>query len=134
MILEILFSIALFITGGHLMDTKLGLHHYSDEDYKEIFYLKNKNSISKNCIRHSKLEDIKKMKSHHNGESRTIYKVTKNGAVEVRISSGDTPTHPTFGAPSYLYVICHAHTKQVKKGSLIGQKVDLGVNWRDEEF
>ena len=82
MILEILFSVALFITGGHLMDTKLGLHHYSDEDYKEIFYLKNKNSISKNCIRHSKLEDIKKMKSHHNGESRTIYKVTKNDALE----------------------------------------------------
>jgi len=82
MILEILFSIALFITGGHLMDTKLGLHHYSDKDYKEIFYLKNKDSISKSCIRHSKLEDIKKMKSHHNGESRTIYKVTKNDAPE----------------------------------------------------
>ena len=83
MILEILFSIALFITGGHLIDTKLGLHHYSDKDYKEIFYLKNKNSISKNCIRHATLEDIKKMKSQHNGESRTIYKVTQNDVVEV---------------------------------------------------
>jgi len=28
MILETLFSMAIFITGGHLIDTKLGLHHY----------------------------------------------------------------------------------------------------------
>ena len=82
MILEILFSLALFITGGHLIDTKLGLHKYNDEDYKEIFYLKNQKSIYKECIRHSEFEDIKKMKSHHNGESRTIYKVTKNDALE----------------------------------------------------
>jgi len=26
---------------------------------------------------------------------------------------GHTPTHPTFGAPPMLYVICHSHTKQV---------------------
>ena len=39
MVLETLFSIALFITGGHVMDSKFGLHHYSDEDYKEIFCL-----------------------------------------------------------------------------------------------
>ena len=38
MILETLFSIALFINGGRIIDTKLGLHHYSDEDYKEIFF------------------------------------------------------------------------------------------------
>ena len=82
MILETLFSLALFITGGHLMDTKLGLHHYSDEDYKEIFYLKNKDSTSKECIRHSELEDIKKIRHqrHRNGENTTVtdYKVTKN--------------------------------------------------------
>ena len=82
MILETLFSLALFITGGHLMDTKLGLHHYSDEDYKEIFYLKNKDSTSKECIRHSELEDIKKIRRqrHRNGENTTVtdYKVTKN--------------------------------------------------------
>ena len=47
MILELLFSMTLFITGGHLIDTKLGLHHYSDEDYKEIFYLKNVLNIPK---------------------------------------------------------------------------------------
>ena len=83
MILETLFSITLFISGGHVIDTKLGLHHYSDEDYKEIFYLKNKKSISKKCIRHSELEDIKKIRHqrHRNGE-KTLYIVTKNDALE----------------------------------------------------
>ena len=91
MILETIFSLvfssALFITGGHLMDTKFGLHHYSDEDYKEVFWLKNKSSISKNCIRHSELEDIKKIRHqrHRNGENTTVtdYKVTKNEEKEI---------------------------------------------------
>ena len=86
MILNTLFSFALFVSGGHLIDTKLSLHHYSDDDYKEIFYLKNKASISKNCLKHSELEDIKKIKSHRNtengGETITNYKVTKNDALE----------------------------------------------------
>ena len=37
MILKTLFSIALFFTGGHVIDTKLGLQHYSDKDYEKIF-------------------------------------------------------------------------------------------------
>jgi hypothetical protein len=90
MILETIFSLvfssALFITGGHLMDTKFGLHHYSDEDYKEVFWLKNKSSISKNCIRHSELEDIKKIRHqrHRNGGNETVtdYIITKNDALE----------------------------------------------------
>ena len=83
MILETLFSLALFITGGHLMDTQLGLHHYSDGDYKEIFYLKNKKSITKHCTKHSELEHIKKMRTYHNDQNRTIYKVTKNDDKEI---------------------------------------------------
>ena len=86
MILETLFSITLLISGGHLLSTNLKLHHYSDTDYKEIFYLKNKASISKNCIKHSEVEDIKKIKSHRDtengGETVTNYKVTKNDALE----------------------------------------------------
>ena len=82
MILNTLFSFALFVSGGHVIDTKLSLHHYSDDDYKEIFYLKNKASISKNCLKHSEVEDIKKIKSHRDtengGETVTNYKVTKN--------------------------------------------------------
>ena len=86
MILNTLFSFALFVSGGHVIDTKLSLHHYSDDDYKEIFYLKNKASISKNCLKHSEVEDIKKIKSHRDtengGETVTNYKVTKNEALE----------------------------------------------------
>lgn len=61
MILETLFSITLFLSGGHLVSTNLKLHHYPDEDYKGIFYLKHNDSITKHCSRHSELEDIKKM-------------------------------------------------------------------------
>ena len=86
MILNTLFSFALFVSGGHVIDTKLSLHHYSDDDYKEIFYLKNKASISKNCLKHSEVEDIKKIESHRDtengGETVTNYKVTKNDALE----------------------------------------------------
>ena len=61
MILETLFKIALFINGGHVLDTKLGLHHYGDEDYKEIFFLESKDLITNKCTRHDKIEDIKKI-------------------------------------------------------------------------
>ena len=82
MIINALFSFTLFITGGHVIDTKFGLHHYSDDDYKEIFHLKNKASISKNCTRHSEVEDIKKIKYHDDGGQKTTYKVTKNEVLE----------------------------------------------------
>tara|TARA_B100000029_G_scaffold169802_1_gene166058 strand:+ start:12771 stop:13043 length:273 start_codon:yes stop_codon:yes gene_type:complete len=81
MILNLIFGLALFITGGHIVDTKFGLHHYNDEDYKQIFYLENKTSTSKKCIRHSEFEDIKKIRRHRpnndGGEMVTVYKVTK---------------------------------------------------------
>ena len=83
MIINAVFSLSLFVTGGHVIDTKLGLHHYSDEDYKEIFYLKNKASISKNCTRHSEVEDIKKI-THggNNGAIETRYIISKNDVLE----------------------------------------------------
>ena len=84
MILETLFSLALFITSGNLIDTKFGLHKYSEQDYKEIFYLKNNKSTSKECIRHSELEDIKKIRRNRpNGGQETLYKVTKNEEKEI---------------------------------------------------
>ena len=52
---------------------------------KDIFYLKQNKSITKHCDRHSELEDIKKKKSYHNQEQKTVYKVTKhkkNGPLE----------------------------------------------------
>ena len=78
---------ALFVSGGHLVSTNFKLHHYSDTDYKEIFYLKKNKSTSKECIRHSELEDIKKIRRqrHRNGENVTVtdYKVNKNEEKEI---------------------------------------------------
>ena len=82
MILKTYFIIALYFTGGHVIDTKLRLHHYSNKDYEDIFYLKQNKSITIHCERHSELEDIKKIRHqrHSNGENTTVpaYKVTKN--------------------------------------------------------
>ena len=81
MIINLIFSLSLFVTGGHIVETKFGLHHYNDEDYKQIFYLENKSSTSKERIRHSEFEDIKKIRRYraNNGEGGmdTVYKVTK---------------------------------------------------------
>ena len=59
-IITFIASVSLFITGGHLISTNLKLHHYTDNDYKEIIMLKNKTSTHKKCLRHSKDENIKK--------------------------------------------------------------------------
>ena len=40
-IITFIVSVSLFITGGHLISTNLKLHHYKDNDYKEIIMLKN---------------------------------------------------------------------------------------------
>ena len=78
MILKAILGLALFINGGHIISTNLKLHHYSDEDYEDIFYLKYNKSITKHCERHSELENIIKKKSYHNQEQKTVYKVTKH--------------------------------------------------------
>jgi len=77
--LEILFSISFFLFGGNIIDTKLAHHKYEKENYKEIFYLKTKESVNTYCIKHSELENIKKIKYHRpNGGQETNYKITKS--------------------------------------------------------
>ncbi len=74
--LEILFSISFSLFGGSIIDTKLKHHKYEKEDYKEIFYLKNKESVNTYCVKHSRLENIQKKKyTTHNGLQETKYKV-----------------------------------------------------------
>ena len=74
--LEILFSISFSLFGGNLIDTKLKHHQYEKEDYKEIFYLKNKESVNTYCVKHSRVETIQKKKYRsHNGLEETKYKV-----------------------------------------------------------
>ena len=96
MILETLFSIALFINGGHVVDSKFGLHHYGDDDYKEIFFLTREDSISKHCIRHSKIEDINKIIYYRpnevGGEMVTTYKIYDPYPHQ------DTPHQDTFNS------------------------------------
>ena len=74
--LEILFGISFSLFGGNIIDTKLKHHKYEKEDYKKIFYLKNKDAVNTYCVKHSRLENIQKVKcSSHNGLQETKYKV-----------------------------------------------------------
>ena len=76
--LEILFVISFSLFGGSIIDTKLNHHKYEKEDYKEIFYLKNKESVNTYCVKHSEIENIKKVKwNRPGGLQETNYKVTK---------------------------------------------------------
>ena len=78
-----LISFTLFVSGGNILSTNFKLHHYSDDDFKEIMNLNNKASISKNCTRHTEVEDIKKI-THggNNGAQETRYIITKNDVHE----------------------------------------------------
>ena len=50
---------------------------YAKEDYKEIFYLKNKDSIETFCIKHKEFENVKKIRQYvAGGGQETHYRVT----------------------------------------------------------
>ena len=75
--LEILFSVSLFLFGGNILDTRLSLHHFEDNDYKDIFFLKNKQSTIKKCTKHSIFEKIEKIHRYNpQGSMDTVYKIT----------------------------------------------------------
>ena len=77
LIIEIFFNLFFFITNGNILDTKLKAHKYAKEDYKEIFYLKNKDSIETFCIKHKEFENIKKIRQYvAGGGQETHYRVT----------------------------------------------------------
>ena len=83
--LKILFSISFFFNGGNIIDTRLKLHKYEKENYKEIFYLKNKESINTYCVKHSEVENVKKIKYHRpNGGEETNYKITRSIDNEIK--------------------------------------------------
>ena len=71
-------NISLLVTNGHILSSNFKSHHYSDEDYKDIFSLKNQSTITKYCTKHSELENVKKIRSNDNGVDRTIYKVSSD--------------------------------------------------------
>lgn len=75
--LEILFSVSFLLFGGNVIDTKLNLHKYEKENYKELFSLKNKESIKVYCVKHSRHENVQKVKyTRPNGLQETNYRVT----------------------------------------------------------
>ena len=75
--LEVLFSVSLFIFGGNILDTKFSLHHFEDSDYKDIFFLKNKQSTVKKCTKHSIFENIEKIHRYNpQGSMETVYRIT----------------------------------------------------------
>lgn len=77
LIIEIFFNLFFFITNGNILDTKLKAHKYAKEDYKEIFYLKNKDSIETFCIKHQEFENVKKIRQYvAGGGQETHYRVT----------------------------------------------------------
>ena len=77
LIIEIFFNFFFFITNGNILDTKLKAHKYAKEDYKEIFYLKNKDSIETFCIKHKEFENVKKIRQYvAGGGQETHYRVT----------------------------------------------------------
>lgn len=77
LIIEIFFNLFFFISNGNILDTKLKAHKYAKEDYKEIFYLKNKDSIKTFCVKHKEIENVKKIRQYvAGGGQETHYKVT----------------------------------------------------------
>ena len=76
--LEIFFSVSFFLFGGNIIDTKLTHHKYEKENYKKIFYLKNNESVNIYCVKHSEVENVKKVKwNRPGGLQETNYKVSK---------------------------------------------------------
>ena len=77
LIVEIFFNLFFFVTNGNILDNRLKSHKYAKEDYKEIFYLKNKDSIKKFCVNHKEFENVKKIRQYvAGGGQETHYKVT----------------------------------------------------------
>ena len=92
MILELLFSIVLYITGGHLIDNKFKVHHYSDEDYKEVFFLQAKEQTIKKCLKHSKMETIEYKNIPREGGTQRNYTISNPYPIQ------DTPQQDTFNS------------------------------------
>ena len=88
--LETIFSIAFFLFDGNIIDTKLKHHKYEKEDYKKIFKLKNKESVNAYCVKHSEIENVKKVKHYQAGGGQEIrYKITKSIEKEVKTQYWD---------------------------------------------
>ena len=66
-------STALGITGGKIISHDFKIYHFSDDDYLDIFNLKNGKRITKYCTIHEEQVEVRKIRTHHDGVDRTIW-------------------------------------------------------------
>ena len=66
-------STALAITGGKILSHDFKIYHFSNDDYLDIFNLKNGESITKFCTRHEEQVAVRKIRTYHDGVDRTIW-------------------------------------------------------------
>ena len=66
-------STALAITGGKIISHEFKIYHFSDDDYLDIFNLKNGEIITKYCTKHEEQVEVRRMRSNHDGVDRTIW-------------------------------------------------------------
>ena len=75
-------SSALSITGGKIISHDFKIYHFSDDDYLDIFNLKNGERITKHCTKHEEQVEVRKIITHHDGVDRTIWIVDTAETVE----------------------------------------------------
>ena len=66
-------STALAISGGRIISHDFKIYQFGDDDYIDVFKLKNGETITKYCIKNEKLVDVTKRRSYHDGVDRTIW-------------------------------------------------------------
>ena len=66
-------STALAITGGKIISHDFKIYQFSDDDYLDIFNLKNGEKITKYCTKHKEQVEVRRMRSNHDGVDRTIW-------------------------------------------------------------
>ena len=66
-------STALAITGGKIISHDFKIYQFSDDDYLDIFNLKNGEKITKYCTKHEEQVAVRRMRSNHDGVDRTIW-------------------------------------------------------------
>ena len=70
-------STALAISGGKIISHDFKVYQFTDEDYLDIFNLKNGEAITKYCTKHQELVDVRKIRTFHDGVDRTIWIVDR---------------------------------------------------------
>ena len=78
-------SSALAITGGKIISHDFKIYHFSDDDYLDIFNLKNGESITKYCTKHEEQVEVRKVRTYLDGVDRTIWIVDIAETVEKKI-------------------------------------------------